>query len=189
MKPEPKQFVIREVGSVRETSNGNRYVTCNTDLGRVAFWGSADNSRNIRRLQTLVLPASVRAGCISSKWSQHALWIPETAEVLVISGSGTQSGTEDARRSKTGSEEGPRNEDRRGRTDQKTRDNGTFDAHSVLGVAKGATAAEIRAAYLACIKLYHPDRVAHLGHELRELANQKTPEINRAYKVLTGRKT
>ena len=61
-----------------------------------------------------------------------------------------------------------------------------FDPYQVLGVKRGTSQEEIREAYLSLIKQYHPDRVSHLGPELRELASQKAQEINRAYQVLTS---
>ena len=92
LRPEPKQFVIRQVGSLPETANGNRYLQCDTDLGQVALWGSAENSRNIERVQALALPTRVRAGAISSKWSQHALWVPESADLVLLPPSKTEEG-------------------------------------------------------------------------------------------------
>ncbi len=58
------------------------------------------------------------------------------------------------------------------------------DPHSVLGVRRGATAAEIAQAYRERMKEYHPDRVADLGPELRELAHRKTIEIQQAQRAL-----
>ncbi|SRR5258706_9637049 len=51
----------------------------------------------------------------------------------------------------------------------------------VLGVAPSATEAEIRAAYRRLMSQYHPDKVAALGSELRELAERKSKEIGTAY--------
>jgi len=59
------------------------------------------------------------------------------------------------------------------------------DPWGVLGVARGASRDEITRAYRARMKEYHPDRVAELGTELRELAHQKTLEIRAAYETLT----
>jgi DnaJ like chaperone protein len=56
--------------------------------------------------------------------------------------------------------------------------------HEVLGVDADASAEEIRAAYQALIQQYHPDRVADMGHEVRDVAEQKTKEINAAYAAL-----
>lgn len=53
--------------------------------------------------------------------------------------------------------------------------------HEVLGVPSNASLAEIKVAYRRCIARYHPDRVADLGEELRELAEKHAKEINQAY--------
>ena len=59
-----------------------------------------------------------------------------------------------------------------------------WNPHAVLGVAPGASPEEISAAYREQMRRYHPDRVAHLGEELRELAHRKTLDIQRAYTEL-----
>jgi preprotein translocase subunit Sec63 len=64
---------------------------------------------------------------------------------------------------------------------------GSVDPWEVLGVPRGASREEITRAYRERLKEYHPDRVAQLGTELRELAHEKTVEIRRAYERLTGR--
>ena len=184
MRPQPRQFVIRHVGPVRETANGNRYLVCDTDVGRIAVWGDAGDSRNIRRVQALALPARVRAGAISSRWSQHALWVPQDAELSPSTTTGPESGQQESDRSQAG----PRAEGRKESGDQKQAGRETLDSYAVLGIKRGATASEIRAAYLAAIKQYHPDQVAHLGPELRKVAHQKTQEINWAYETLKGGK-
>ncbi len=51
----------------------------------------------------------------------------------------------------------------------------------VLGVLPTASAEEVRAAYRELAKKYHPDRVAHLGDEFRDLAHGKFLEIQEAY--------
>lgn len=184
MAPEPRVFVVRRIDSVRETPNGNRYLACDTDLGPIAFWGKADNSRNMDQMRTLALPARVRAGCIRSKWSQHKFWVPESADVSTLVASNAYSGTEEPRRARPGAQHAPGDRERANRADAPHGDERAFDAYSVLGVARGATAAEIHAAYLSRMKQYHPDQVAHLGPELRELAHRKAQEINRAYERL-----
>lgn len=57
------------------------------------------------------------------------------------------------------------------------------DPYSVLGVARTASAAEIRAAYHALVAQYHPDR--HQGNPLAGLASEKMIELNRAYEALS----
>lgn len=53
--------------------------------------------------------------------------------------------------------------------------------YEVLEVNAGAELAQIKAAYRAKIALYHPDKVAGLGIELRQLAELHAKEINAAY--------
>ncbi len=52
---------------------------------------------------------------------------------------------------------------------------------TVLGVSADASMDAIRRAYQQRIAEYHPDKVAALGAELRELAERKSKEINLAY--------
>jgi DnaJ-domain-containing protein 1 len=59
-----------------------------------------------------------------------------------------------------------------------------FDPFSVLGILRGANQEEIRAAYRREMSNYHPDKVAHLGSELQQLAERKAQAINRAYTEL-----
>jgi uncharacterized membrane protein YkvA (DUF1232 family) len=60
-----------------------------------------------------------------------------------------------------------------------------WDPYAILGVAGGASAEEIAAAYREQMQRYHPDRVAHLGEELQRLAHRKTLDIQRAYAELS----
>lgn len=57
-------------------------------------------------------------------------------------------------------------------------------ACKVLGIDPRSGVEEIKSAYKQKIKEYHPDRVANLGDEIRELAGRKTQEINQAYNFL-----
>lgn len=57
--------------------------------------------------------------------------------------------------------------------------------HETLGLSPGATQEEIRAAYIALAKQYHPDKVAHLGKELQVLAEKRFKEIQQAYARLS----
>lgn len=56
----------------------------------------------------------------------------------------------------------------------------TFDPYAVLGVKQGATHDEIRSAYRKQMQLYHPDRVEHLGTELKRTAHDHALLIQRA---------
>jgi DnaJ like chaperone protein len=60
----------------------------------------------------------------------------------------------------------------------------SFDPFGVLGIRRGANQEEIRAAYRREMSNYHPDKVAHLGSELQQLAQRKAQAINRAYTEL-----
>lgn len=60
------------------------------------------------------------------------------------------------------------------------------DAYTVLGVPRSASPEEIRAAYRARMQEYHPDKVAHLGAELQQLALDKSQQIQRAYRQIQG---
>jgi len=53
----------------------------------------------------------------------------------------------------------------------------------VLEVSADAPVEEIRAAYLKRISEYHPDKVASLGKEIREVAERRSKEINIAYSL------
>jgi molecular chaperone DnaJ len=54
--------------------------------------------------------------------------------------------------------------------------------YEVLGVREGASREEIKAAYKAQVKKYHPDK--HQDNPLCELAEEKLQEINEAYEYL-----
>jgi DnaJ like chaperone protein len=56
----------------------------------------------------------------------------------------------------------------------------------ILNLSRTATKEQIRNAYRSAIKQYHPDNFAGLSPEFRELAEEKSKQINLAYKRLTG---
>jgi DnaJ-domain-containing protein 1 len=71
---------------------------------------------------------------------------------------------------------------------------GTFggsarDPHEVLGVSRGASMDEIKKAHRDKLKLFHPDIIASkkLGPEYQQFFEEKTREINEAYKQLGGK--
>lgn len=53
----------------------------------------------------------------------------------------------------------------------------------VLGVAETADLAQIEYAYRVKISQYHPDKVAQMGEDIRQLAEAKSKEINAAYET------
>jgi DnaJ-domain-containing protein 1 len=56
--------------------------------------------------------------------------------------------------------------------------------YEILEVKPDASEEEIRAAYRRLANQYHPDKVAHLGNELQELADLRFKEIQEAYQLL-----
>lgn len=57
----------------------------------------------------------------------------------------------------------------------------------VLGVTEGASQEEIAVAYRKLAQMNHPDKVAGLAPEFRELAERRMHEINAAYAAVTQR--
>lgn len=55
--------------------------------------------------------------------------------------------------------------------------------YKVLGIREDATQEEVRTAYLALVKKYHPDK--YVDSDLKDLANEKLVEINAAYEALS----
>ncbi|HEY8209040.1 MAG TPA: J domain-containing protein [Myxococcaceae bacterium] len=55
------------------------------------------------------------------------------------------------------------------------------DPWAMLGVAQGTPVPEARKAFRALMTQYHPDKVAHLAPEFRELAERKSRQITEAW--------
>lgn len=55
--------------------------------------------------------------------------------------------------------------------------------YDVLGIRQGASQEEVKKAYRALVKKYHPDR--YKDHPLEDLAKEKMQEVNEAYDLLT----
>lgn len=56
--------------------------------------------------------------------------------------------------------------------------------HEVLGIHQNASKDEIIAAYRDMVQKYHPDKVATMAPEFRQLAELKIKEVNAAYEQL-----
>ena len=86
-------------------------------------------------------------------------------------GSGTTSGTSERRRTSSRTIIGQENR----------------SPYEVLGIGVSASREEIKIAYRKMASLYHPDKVAHLAPEFREMADNKMKEINTAYGSIKSR--
>lgn len=71
-----------------------------------------------------------------------------------------------------------------GRAETATFDGRVERALAELGLAREATSVEIKQAWRKLSLENHPDRVAHLGEEFRQLAEERMRRINAAYDVL-----
>lgn len=57
----------------------------------------------------------------------------------------------------------------------------TKSPYEILEISRGASQKEIKEAFRKRMAEYHPDKVAHLGKDLKDTAAQKTREIQKAY--------
>ena len=60
----------------------------------------------------------------------------------------------------------------------------TKDPYKVLGLERTATDDEVKSAYRRFAMKYHPDKVEHLGEELKKNAEAQFREINEAYEAI-----
>ncbi len=76
----------------------------------------------------------------------------------------------------------------RGQTLPRMRDADGFEPHQILGLPLGAPFEDVRAAYLAKAKVYHPDRYsnAELPDEVRRYLEDMSRRINAAFSALEG---
>lgn len=71
--------------------------------------------------------------------------------------------------------------------DASAKESAPFNPYAVLDVSPGATNLEIKDGYHRQMTLYHPDKVQHLGEDLKATAERKTLEIQHAFEILNGR--
>jgi len=71
-------------------------------------------------------------------------------------------------------------------SDQPARSGLPANNTDLLNLPTNATKDQIRKAYLSAIKQYHPDNFAGLCTEFRQLAEEKSKQINLTYKKLTS---
>jgi DnaJ like chaperone protein len=58
------------------------------------------------------------------------------------------------------------------------------EAYQTLGLRLGSSQEEVKDAYRRLVKQFHPDVVAHLGEDFKQLADQKMKAIMQAYQQL-----
>ena len=64
------------------------------------------------------------------------------------------------------------------------KDDGPRDPYEVLGVSPDTPLPQIRRRYRERLLQVHPDRIEHLGDEFKDLAEQKTRELNEAFQSI-----
>jgi DnaJ like chaperone protein len=58
------------------------------------------------------------------------------------------------------------------------------DPYKVLGVSRDASDDEVKKAYKQMAIKHHPDKVAYLGEEMKNSANERFKKINTAYESI-----
>lgn len=60
--------------------------------------------------------------------------------------------------------------------------------YTILEVEKNATVDEIKSAYRRLVKKFHPDKVQHLGEDIKEAAKEKFQQLTEAYDAIMQNK-
>jgi DnaJ like chaperone protein len=60
----------------------------------------------------------------------------------------------------------------------------TGSAYKILEIEPSATNAEVKKAYREMAKKYHPDKVSHLGEDVKQTAEAKFTSLNAAYEAI-----
>ena len=63
-------------------------------------------------------------------------------------------------------------------------DHSIIAAYELLGIDRATNIIDIKKAYRNLATKYHPDKVAYLGEELRNAANDKFQQLTRAYELI-----
>ncbi len=64
----------------------------------------------------------------------------------------------------------------------------TNKAYEILGIERNSTEEDIKKAYRQLALKYHPDRVTHLGEDVRKAAEEKFKKIQQAYETVKKEK-
>ncbi len=60
----------------------------------------------------------------------------------------------------------------------------TESAYKILGITASATDENVKLAYREMAKKYHPDKVSHLGEDVKKAAEEKFLKVNEAYEAI-----
>ncbi len=60
----------------------------------------------------------------------------------------------------------------------------TDNAYKILGLTTDASDNEVKRAYYEMAKKYHPDKVSHLGDDVKKAAEEKFRKVNEAYEII-----
>jgi DnaJ like chaperone protein len=60
----------------------------------------------------------------------------------------------------------------------------TDSAYKILEISPDATNEEVKKAYRELAKKYHPDKVSHLGEDVKRAAEEKITQLNAAYEAI-----
>ncbi|MFK8137971.1 MAG: J domain-containing protein [Bdellovibrionales bacterium] len=71
-------------------------------------------------------------------------------------------------------------------TSKRSQPKSSKNPYEILGISVGATDEEIKNAYRFLMQQYHPDKVQHLGEDLKKLAEEKTHDIQWAFEKLSS---
>jgi len=74
-----------------------------------------------------------------------------------------------------------------GQHDPFMNDSAQWDPYEILGIERSATPEEVKKAYRQLANKYHPDKVAHLGDEFKNLAERRFKDIQNAYQELKSK--
>jgi DnaJ-class molecular chaperone len=88
------------------------------------------------------------------------------------------------RKRKSHFEEYTKTDENRNQREMDLKEEDEQDPYKILNIGRNATKDELTSAYRKLVKIYHPDRVAGLAPEYREIAERKMKIINAAYRRL-----
>ncbi|UWZ85143.1 restriction endonuclease [Occallatibacter riparius] len=163
-------------------------IASDKDVVQCKRWKNDIGSPVVREFYGSMMHANARHGFMitTAAFSQSARSFAKGKPITLISGSDILRWIERDYSARRSAESSERYRGHQSDSASATGTAGSFDPYRILGIRRGASREEIRAAYRREMSNYHPDKVAHLGKELQDLAKVKAQAINRAYSELAG---